>query len=55
LGGHALGNGQAEESGADDEEFETSCHRLLRVSDPAPTPPFGESDEAGFFPPTWNL
>ena len=33
LGSHALGDGQAEESGADDEEVETSCHRLPRVSD----------------------
>ncbi|GAA4294364.1 hypothetical protein GCM10023161_43580 [Mycobacterium paraffinicum] len=33
LGGYALGNGQAEESRADDEEIETSGHRLLRVSD----------------------
>jgi hypothetical protein len=33
LGSHALGNGQAEESGADDEEVKTSGHRLLRVSD----------------------
>jgi hypothetical protein len=33
LGSHALGNGQAEESRADDEEIETSSHRLLRVSD----------------------
>ena len=33
LGGHALGNRQAEKSGADDEEVKTSGHRLPRVSD----------------------
>ncbi|GFG98763.1 hypothetical protein MTIM_46420 [Mycobacterium timonense] len=33
LGSHALGNGQSEESRADDEKIETSGHRLLRVSD----------------------
>ncbi|GAB1814173.1 hypothetical protein MUNTM_32120 [Mycobacterium sp. MUNTM1] len=33
LGSNALGNGQSEESRADDEKIETSGHRLLRVSD----------------------
>jgi len=35
LSGHALGDRQAEKSGADDEEVETSGHRLPRVSDRA--------------------
>ncbi len=35
LAGHALGDRQAEKSGADDEEVETSGHRLPRVSDRA--------------------
>jgi len=48
LGSRALGNGQAEESGADDEEVETSGHRLLRVSDRAALTPFGEATETGF-------
>ena len=44
LGGHALGDGQAEESGADDEEVKTSGHRLPRVSDRGGVTPFGEAE-----------
>ncbi|BBY23875.1 hypothetical protein MSTO_40800 [Mycobacterium stomatepiae] len=48
LAGHTFGDGEAEESGSDDEEVKTSGHRLLRVSDPTAVTPFGEADELGF-------
>ncbi|GBG40888.1 hypothetical protein NJB14197_16580 [Mycobacterium montefiorense] len=43
LAGHALGDGEAEESGTDNEEVKTSGHRLLRLSDTGGAP---SSDEA---------
>ncbi|BDB45711.1 hypothetical protein IWGMT90018_61570 [Mycobacterium kiyosense] len=54
LGSHALGDRQAEKSGADDEEVETnvgvetSGHRLPRVSDLAAETRLGGSRGAGF-------
>jgi hypothetical protein len=50
LGCHALGNRQAEESGADDEEVETSGHRLPRVSDRAGAARFAAALGGRFLP-----